>query len=311
MHEGIATVPPAAALGLGLKVDAGALPIRLKRDLSRGRADLDDPANTLALLQLNAVVGVTGFFADDGTLESIGIQCALCHSTVDDSFAPGIGRRLDGWPNRDLDVGQIVNAAPTVAPIAAALGVDEATVRLVLQSWGPGRFDAHLILDGQAFRPDGATAAVLIPAAFGLAGVNLATYVGWGSVPYWNAFVGLHEMHGMGRFYDARLLDAGRFPLGAPLADVTAPDDRITGKLAALHRRLLSRRPFRHAGSGGRALRRPLRPRPHRGREGGSGPVSPLAIAPGPCPVRGQAGPARGSRSTRQKQRYRARSSSV
>jgi hypothetical protein len=235
LHEGIAGVSPAAALGLGLKVDVRALPFRLRRELARGNVDLQDPAVTLALLRLDAVVGVTGIFSDGGELTSIGIQCALCHSTVDDSFAPGIGRRLDGWPNRDLDVGQIVNAAPTVQPFADALGVDEATVRLVLQSWGPGRFDAHLILDGQAFRPDGETAAVLIPAAFGLAGVNLATYVGWGSVPYWNAFVGNHEMHGMGRFYDARLLDTARFPLGPPLADVTAPDDRITKKLAALH----------------------------------------------------------------------------
>src|SRR5688572_3396614 len=176
LHEGIATVSPAAALGLGLKVDVRALPFRLRRDLAAGNIDLNDPAVTAALLRLNAVVGVTGFFAGDGSLSSIGIQCALCHSTVDDSFAPGIGRRLDGWPNRDLDVGAIVNAAPNVAPLADALGVDEATVRLVLQSWGPGRFDAHVFLDGRAFRPDGASASVLIPAAFGLAGVNLSTY---------------------------------------------------------------------------------------------------------------------------------------
>src|SRR6185295_4606316 len=99
--------------------------------------------------------------------------CALCHSTVDDSVAPGIGRRLDGWANRDLDVGKIINLAPTVAPIAEVLAVDEATVRTVLQSWGPGRYDASLFLDGKAFRPDGKSGATLIPPAFGLAGVNL------------------------------------------------------------------------------------------------------------------------------------------
>ena len=120
---------------------------------------------TLELLRLNAVVGVTGFFSNDGRqLKSFGIQCALCHSVVDDSLAPGIGRRLDGWANRDLNVGAIVAAAPTVKPFADALGVDEATVRTVLKSWGPGKFDAELILDGKAFRPDGKPARDADPA---------------------------------------------------------------------------------------------------------------------------------------------------
>src|SRR5918995_759482 len=107
-------VSPATALEVGLKVDVRALPQSLRRQLRRGEVDLNDPAVTLALLKLNAVVGVTGFFNPDGSLSAIGIQCALCHSTVDDSFAPGIGRRLDGWANRDLNVGAIVNAAPNL-----------------------------------------------------------------------------------------------------------------------------------------------------------------------------------------------------
>ena len=145
---------------------------------------------------------------------SLGIQCALCHSTVDNSFAPGIGQRLDGWPNRDLNVGAIINLSPDLSAFTNALQVDEATVRTVLLSWGPGKFDAALLLDGKAFRPDGKSAATLIPAAFGLAGVNLHTYTGWGSVPYWNAFVANLEMQGSGRFYDPRLNDTNTFPTG-------------------------------------------------------------------------------------------------
>ncbi|HEY8519185.1 MAG TPA: hypothetical protein VIN61_03820 [Gammaproteobacteria bacterium] len=228
---------PRAALELGLKVDVNALPSSLTRALRRGEVDLDDPATTLALLQLDAVVGVKGFFDESGSITSVGITCALCHSTVNDSFAPGIGRRLDGWANRDLNVGAIINAAPTVAPFAELLGVDEATVREVLASWGPGRFDAALILDGKAFRPDGKTAATLIPPAYGLAGVNLHTFTGWGSVPYWNAFVAVLEMHGQGTFYDPRLDDASRFPVAAAndLGDVRHDPDLVTPKLAALH----------------------------------------------------------------------------
>ena len=122
------------------------------QQLRRGEVDLDDPATTLALLRLNAVVGVTGFF-DERSLRAVGIQCALCHSTVDDALAPGIGRRLDGWANRDLDVGAIVALAPDLSAFADLLGVDEDDVRDVLRSWGPGKFDAELLLDGKtAFR---------------------------------------------------------------------------------------------------------------------------------------------------------------
>jgi cytochrome c peroxidase len=232
-----AGVSPNAALGLGLKVDAEALPAALVADVQAGAVDLDAPATTVALLKLNAVVGVTGFFEGD-TLSSIGIQCALCHSTVDDSFAPGIGKRLDGWPNRDLNVGAIVASAPNLQPIATLLGVDVATVKTVLQSWGPGKFDAELTMDGKAVHPTlGGSSATVLPAAFGLAGVNLHTYTGWGSVTHWNAFVANLLMHGKGTFYDPRLADATKFPIAAAngFANVRSEVDLITPKLAALH----------------------------------------------------------------------------
>jgi len=230
-------VSPKTALAVGLKVDSEALPHSLKRALAAGRVDLDDPATTLALLKLNAVVGLKGFFAHDGTLRSVGLTCASCHSIVDDSFAPGIGRRLDGWPNRDLNVGAIVSLAPNKKPITDLLQVDEATVNAVLGAWGPGKFDAELFLDGKGFRPDGKSAATLIPPAFGLAGVNLHTYTGWGSVTYWNAFVANLEMHGQGTFFDPRLNDPMKFPVAARAGffDVRNTPDLITPKLAALH----------------------------------------------------------------------------
>jgi hypothetical protein len=193
---------------------------------------------TLELLRANAVVGVTGFFDDKGALRSVGIQCALCHSTVDDSLASGIGRRLDGWPNRDLNVGAVIAMAPNLKPLTDHLGVDEATVKKVLGSWGPGRYDAEFLLDGRAFRPDGKTAATVLPAAFGLHGVNLHTYTGWGSVTYWNAYVAITQMHGVGTFFDPRLDDAKRFPLAAKarLFDIRPKgEDKVTPKRAALH----------------------------------------------------------------------------
>ncbi len=233
-----AGVSPATALSVGLKVDVDRLPRGLKRQLAAGEVDLDDPATTLALLRLKAVVGVTGFFDQDPTkgLSALGIQCAFCHSTVDNSFAPGIGRRLDGWPNRDLNVGAIVNLSPDLTAVADLLGVDEPTVRTVLQSWGPGKFDAELFLDGKAFGPTG-SAATVIPPAYGLSGVNLHTFTGWGSVTYWNAFVANLEMHGQGTFYDPRLKDATKFPIAAAngFDNVRSDEDRITPKLAALH----------------------------------------------------------------------------
>jgi hypothetical protein len=149
----------------------------------------------------------------------------------------GIGRRLDGWANRDLNIGAIAAPAPDLTAVTTLLEVDDATVRTVLNSWGPGKFDAQLFLDGKATKPDGGTAATLIPPAFGLAGVNLHTWTGMGSVTYWNAFVANLEMHGQGTFYDPRLDDATRFPVAARgrLGHVQSANDLITSKLAALH----------------------------------------------------------------------------
>ena len=228
-------VSPKTALSVGLKVDADALPASLVEQIKAGKVNLDDPATTLALLKLNSVVGVTGFFDAAGKLESMGIQCAFCHSTVDNSFSPGIGHRLDGWPNRDLNVGAIVSLSPNLQPVADLLGVDIPTVKKVLGSWGPGKYDAELDMDGKAFRPDGKSSATLLPAAFGLAGVNNGTYTGWGSVTYWNAFVANTQMHGKGAFSEP-LITAGQFPVGtkAHYNQVRNGDDQITAKLAAL-----------------------------------------------------------------------------
>jgi hypothetical protein len=230
-------VSPKTALAVGLKMDVDALPDELIENLKKGRVDLDDPATTLALLELNAVVGVTGFFEPRGRLSSIGIQCALCHTAVDNSLAPGIGHRLDGWANRDLNVGAIINLAPDLSAVATLLGVDQPTVRKVLTAWGPGKFDAELLLDGKGFRPDGRTSATLIPPAFGLAGVNLHTWTGWGSVTHWNAFVANLEMHGQGTFFDPRLNDPVQFPIAARagFGNIRNDPDLISAKLPALH----------------------------------------------------------------------------
>jgi hypothetical protein len=187
-------VSPKTALSVGLKVDADALPEALKKQLKAGKVNLDDPATTIALLKTNAVVGVTAFTTPDGGVKSMGIQCAICHSTVDDSFAPGIGRRRDG-------------------------------------------FVADLDKDGKAFRPDGKQAGTLIPPAFGLAGVNLHTWTGFGSVPYWNAYVGASEMHGAGTFVDRRFDSKDQYPVAAKsgAGNTRATPDRLTSKLAALH----------------------------------------------------------------------------
>ena len=254
-------VSPKVALAVGLKVDSAKIPRPVAAAIRAGKVNLNSPKTTLALLKLNAVVGVRGFF-NGGRLSSVGITCAVCHSTVDNSFAPGIGRRLDGWPNRDLNVGAVIGLAPNKKPITDLLQVDEATVDKVLASWGPGKFDAELFLDGKAFRPDGSSAATLIPAAFGLAGVNLHTYTGWGSIPYWNAFVANLEMHGIGNFDDERLANAQQFPVAARagFAHVRHARDLITPKLPSLHMYQLSlpvphaRRVNRAAARRGKAL---------------------------------------------------------
>jgi mono/diheme cytochrome c family protein len=230
-------VSPKTALALGLKVDATAIAPKVVAAIKAGKVDLDDPATTVALLKMNAVVGVKGFFDRKGTLSSLGTTCALCHSTVDDSFAPGIGKRLDGWPNRDLNVGEIVAAAPSVKPYADLLGTDEATVRKVLRSWGPGFYNAELDKDGKAFQPNGKPAGTLIPPAYGLAGVNLGTYTGFGTVTYWNAYVAVTQMHGQGNFYDARFNDPVKYPLAVKSGswNVRSSPDLVTSKLGPLH----------------------------------------------------------------------------
>jgi hypothetical protein len=228
-------VSPAAALSLGLKVDVDALPRSLQRSLRRGQVDLDDPATTLALLQLNSVIGLTGVFNDSGQIESLGIQCALCHSVVDDSFAPGIGHRLDGWPNRDLNVGAIVAAAPDLTVFTDLLGASDAAVREVLRGWGPGKFDAFLHLDGKAVGPRG-PAAVLIPPLFGLQGVGLMTWNGFSGLNAWVPLVINLEMFGQGIFSDRRLGNAAQFPIAAAagFARVRNTPDLVTPKLASL-----------------------------------------------------------------------------
>ena len=224
------------ALEVGLKVDVARLPQILVEAVKGGHVSLEKAETTIELLRAEAVVGVKGFF-EGKEMRAIGITCALCHSTVDDSFARGIGRRLDGWPNRDLNVGAIVAMAPTLKPFTDLLQQDEATVRTVLTSWGPGKYDAELDKDGKAFQPDGRSAATVLPPAFGLAGQNLHTYTGWGSVPYWNVYVAVTQMHGQGTFYDPRLRDAQKFPVAARAGtwNIRSPRDLVTAKLPALH----------------------------------------------------------------------------
>ncbi len=238
-------VSPKTALALGLKVDSEALPAQILAKLRQGRVNLDDVGVTLALLKNDAVVGVKGFFNTNGSLKSVGLTCAVCHSTVNDSVAPGVGRRLDGWANRDLNAGAVIAAAPNLTPIRNLLqivhpGITDATIRTVLNSWGPGKFDAQLLFDGKAFRPDGGPAATLIPNAFGLLGHNLHTWTGgWGTVTYWNALVAVLEMRGKGTFFDPRLDDPNRWPIAAAArfghTSVAAPEDQVTPKLPALH----------------------------------------------------------------------------
>jgi mono/diheme cytochrome c family protein len=198
-------VSPATALSVGLKVDASALPAGILES-----ADLNDPATTVALLKLNAVVGVKGVVETvngKDSLMSVGITCALCHSTVDNSVAPGIGQRLDGWPNRDLNVGAIVALSPALQ--------DPAT-QAVLTSWGPGMYDAYWNHDGQ-------NNPTVIPPAYGLHEVALETFTGEGPVSYWNAYVAVTQMHGHGNFDDPRLG-----------IHIEQSPDMVTSKLPAL-----------------------------------------------------------------------------
>lgn len=229
-------VSPKTALAVGLKVDSEALPPEVVKGIASGAIDLEDPATTLELIKLDAVVGVKGILDDQGNILSVGITCASCHSTVDDSFAPGIGKRLDGWPNRDLNVGAIISLTDNAQPIADMLHVDEATLRSVLDAWGPGKFAAVLFMDGKALRPDGQIAANLIPAAFGLQGIELTTYTGWGDITYWNSFVANLEMYGKGNFSDPRLNNSEKYPIAVEngFYNVINDPDLITSKLPAL-----------------------------------------------------------------------------
>jgi mono/diheme cytochrome c family protein len=220
MHEAIRSVSPVTALDVGLKVDVDALPPALIAALQAGQVDLTDPAVTIELLRLNAVVGIIGKVDDLGQLTSIGTTCALCHSTVDNSFALGIGKRLDGWPNRDLDVGAIVGLSPTLDP----------ALKTEFSKWGPGKYDPrHHVFDGTNIIPlriprgSPATVPVLIPPAYGLQGVGFETYTGDGPISYWNSYVGVSQMGGQGTFNDPRI---GVF--------ITQKPDRVTPKLPAL-----------------------------------------------------------------------------
>jgi hypothetical protein len=197
MHEAIAAVPPVTALAVGLKVDVEALPHTLITALSNGQVDLTDPATTIELLRLNAVVGVRGTVNPMGQLTSLGITCALCHSTVDNSFTAGIGRRLDGWANTDLNVGAIAALSPAL---------DEAT-KAEFNAWGPGKYDPrHHAFDGTTIIPlNSPSVPVVIPPIYGLQGVRFETFTGDGPISYWNSYVGVSQMGGRGTFIDPRL----------------------------------------------------------------------------------------------------------
>jgi cytochrome c553 len=206
MHELIRTsVSPLTALSLGLKVDADALPAQVKAGIQNHTIDLTSPATTVTLLKLGAVVGVVGQ-VDGTTLTRVGITCALCHSTVDNSLSPGIGARLDGWPNRDLNVGAIV----------ALLLPPTDPRRAVYNSWGAGKYDPRFNIDGKNI-------PVVIPPAFGLRHVKKEIYTGDDVVSYWNAYVAITQMHGHGHFADARIG-----------VDVNNPPDLVSSKLDAL-----------------------------------------------------------------------------
>lgn len=226
MHEVIeSAVTPAAALSVGLKVDVDALPQAVKDALTAGQVDLNSTATTLALLELNAVVGAKGQVQTvDGrkTLVRFGITCALCHSTVDNSFAPGIGKRLDGWPNMDLNPGAIVALSPAV----------NAATKAILNTWGPGMYDPRINFDGLS-------TPLVLPPAYGLLGVDKETYTAEGPVSYWNAYVAVTQMHGQGSFSDPRLG-----------VNIVQSPDLVTPKLAALRAYQLSiEKPAPPAGS--------------------------------------------------------------
>ncbi len=210
LHELVQTLPPTTALAVGLKVDSDMVPSEVLAS-----ADLSSPATTVALIGLDAVVGVRGTVVN-GQITRIGITCALCHSSVDNSVGAGIGKRLDGWPNRTLDPGAIIALTPGLATFTGSLGVDNTAALAALNSWGPGRYDARFNQDTESF-------PVLLPPAYGLRDVALETYTGEGPVSYWNAYVAVTQMGGHGNFKDDRVgLDIRQSP------------DRVTPMLPAL-----------------------------------------------------------------------------
>ncbi len=228
MHEVIPTVDPATALAVGLKVDVNALPDEVVAALRDGDVDLTNPAVTVELLRLNAVVGVKGSVNKAGQLTKFGVTCALCHSSVDNSFAPGIGRRLDGWANTDLNVGAIVALSPAL---------DEAT-KAEFRTWGPGKYDPrHHAFDGTNIIPlNSPSLPIVIPPIYGLKGVGFETFTADGPISYWNSYVGVGQMGGKGKFSDPRI---GLFIKQTP--------DLVTPKLRALLEYQLSLRPPRAA----------------------------------------------------------------
>jgi hypothetical protein len=215
MHEVIPTVNPATALSVGLKVDADALPREVVAALRAGHVDLTNPAVTVELLRLNAVVGVQGTIDERGQLTKVGVTCALCHSSVDNSFAPGIGKRLDGWANTDLNVGAIVALSPAL---------DEVT-KAEFRTWGPGKYDPrHHAFDGtNIISLNSPSLPIVIPPIYGLKGVGFETVTADGPISYWNSYVGVGQMGGHGTFSDPRI---GLFIRQRP--------DLVTPKLRAL-----------------------------------------------------------------------------
>lgn len=215
MHEPIATVDPKTALAVGLKVDVEALPPAIIAALRAGQVNLTSPAVTTELLRLNAVVGVKGTVNETGQLTSVGVTCALCHSTVDNSFAPGIGKRLDGWANLDLNVGAIVALSPALPD----------TLKAEFRTWGPGKYDPrHHAFDGtNLISLNSPSLPIVIPSIYGLKGVGFETFTADGPISYWNSYVGVGQMGGHGSFSDPRI---GLF--------ITQTPDLVTPKLGAL-----------------------------------------------------------------------------
>jgi len=215
MHEVVAAVDPATALAVGLKVDVEALPPALVAALRGRQVNLSDAAVTAELLRLNAVVGLKGTVDPLGHLTSLGITCALCHSTVDDSFAKGIGRRLDGWANRDLNVGAIVALSPALPD----------ALKTEFRTWGPGKYDPrHHAFDGVNLIPlNSPSLPIVIPSIFGLKGAGFETFTADGPISYWNSYVGVGQMGGQGSFSDPRIG-----------LSITQTPDLVTPKLAAL-----------------------------------------------------------------------------